>query len=208
LVESRRRYPNRLSIVGYLPDPSSGNAVAELSKQILEDRICGVRLHLLQRDLIARVRAGSASDLLDRASEAGLPVALLYRDQKLHKLIHQLSQRHTRVQFVLDHMGHVTSKDDRAPLLSLAGRPNIFVKLSLHYRLSSEPYPWRDLWPLQRDLVKEFSPRRLMWGSNFPMHMNAIGYQERLQCVIAALSWLPEEGRRQILGETAGALWR
>ena len=56
---------------------------------------------------------------------------------------------------------------------------------------------------------KKTTPRvetRAMWGSNFPSS-RAGGYIGQVQLGQTALSWLSDDDRRWIMGETAHTLW-
>ena len=67
-------------------------------------------------------------------------------------------------------VGEAAANDEAAweALLSLADLPNVHVKLSAFFRLSSESPPHRDLEARVAALVAAFGARRLMWGSDFP----------------------------------------
>jgi 2-pyrone-4,6-dicarboxylate lactonase len=74
--------------------------------------------------------------------------------------------------FVLDHMARITADEgvSSAPfraILGLLETNRCYVKLASMYRLSSEPYPHRDLLPMIRAVVAA-RPDRVIWGSNWP----------------------------------------
>ena len=53
-------------------------------------------------------------------------------------------------------------------LMGLAFYPQVFVKVSAHFRTSAEAPPFADLEPRVVQLLKAYSPSRLMWGSDYP----------------------------------------
>jgi predicted TIM-barrel fold metal-dependent hydrolase len=59
---------------------------------------------------------------------------------------------------------------------------------------------------LFRRVIETFTPRRVMWGSNFPSS-RAGGYIGQVQLGQTALSWLSDDDRNWIMGETAHTLW-
>jgi predicted TIM-barrel fold metal-dependent hydrolase len=74
--------------------------------------------------------------------------------------------------FVLDHMARITAEEgvSSAPfraILRLLETDRCYVKLASMYRLSSEPYPHRDLLPMIHAVVAA-RPDRVIWGSNWP----------------------------------------
>jgi predicted TIM-barrel fold metal-dependent hydrolase len=87
----------------------------------------------------------------------------------------------------------------------LAQLPNAYVRIS-----STSLGPYADLTPpeqaLFRRVIEAFTPRRVMWGSNFPSS-RAGGYIGQVQLGQTALSWLSDDDRRWIMGETAHTLW-
>jgi predicted TIM-barrel fold metal-dependent hydrolase len=212
LIHSIQVHRDRFAGLGYLPDPLASRAPYALRKQFDEEGLRGVRLHLLQPEIVKAVVAGNAARLLRAAAELRVPVQLLYRDQNLHGLIGRLAQQHPNLTLVIDHLGHVDPNPQAHPgawetLLGLAKHPTIYVKVSLHYRLSRDSYPWRDLHPFQEKLLAAFGASRLMWGSNFPMHLPQPAYAERLAAVAKGLPFLSATDRAWIMGKTALSLW-
>jgi predicted TIM-barrel fold metal-dependent hydrolase len=75
--------------------------------------------------------------------------------------------------FVLDHMARLRPAENgvnSAPfrlLLRLLENGRAYVKLASLYRLSAQPYPYRDWLPMIEAVVKT-RPDRVVWGSNFP----------------------------------------
>jgi len=57
-------------------------------------------------------------------------------------------------------------------------------------------------------LVERFGAKRIMWGSNYPARWSRYGdMKERLSLMRDDFSFLSEEDRRWIFGETALSLW-
>jgi L-fuconolactonase len=209
LIETMREQPDRFIGMGHLPDPFDGAAPDKLRVQTAAG-LRGVRLHLVQPASIAAAREGGLDPLLDRARELAVPVQLLYRDPTVHGLVAALAVRHPDLDLVVDHLGHAGPEPDAGweNLVALGRHRRVYLKLSLHYRLSREPFPHRDLHPLQRRIVRAFTPRRLMWGSNFPMHLaNDSDYAQRLAVVSEHLDFLDSDDREWVLWRTASSLW-
>ena len=87
----------------------------------------------------------------------------------------------------------------------LAQLPNAYLRIS-----STSLGPYAELTPPEkgffRRVIEAFTPRRVMWGSNFPSS-RAGGYVGQVQLGQTALSWLSDDDRRWIMGETAHTLW-
>ena len=96
---------------------------------------------------------------------------------------------------------------DFCRLLALAGRERVYVKVSGHYALSNEPYPYRDTWPIMRALHACFGPQRMMWATDFPYILFHCGYGRALALIRDELPFLTAEDKDWILGRTAATLW-
>jgi predicted TIM-barrel fold metal-dependent hydrolase len=90
-------------------------------------------------------------------------------------------------------------------LESLAQLPNAYVRVS-----STRLGPYANLTPTEQELfrrvIEAFTPRRVMWGSNFPSSRVG-GYRGQVQLGQTALPWLSDDDRRWIMGATAHTLW-
>ena len=111
--------------------------------------------------------------------------------------------------FAPDHFAGWSGAQDKAAMTTalerLAQLPNAYVRIS-----STSLGPYADLTPpeqaLFRRVIEAFTPRRVMWGSNFPSS-RAGGYIGQVQLGQTALAWLSDDDRRWIMGETAHTLW-
>ena len=79
----------------------------------------------------------------------------------------------TPVRVVVDHMSrpvpeHGVDAPGFRALLGMADSGRVAVKLSGPMRCSHEAAPYRDLDPFQAALLREFTARRLVWGSDWP----------------------------------------
>ncbi|MCL4465164.1 MAG: amidohydrolase family protein [Chloroflexi bacterium] len=220
LLESMRRFPGRFAAIGYLVDPLAPDAPVRLERQYHEDGFRGVRFHLADdlrgfvddQRIIEGLLAGAADPLLRQARELGVPVQFLNRVSNQHAIV-AVADRHPDLTIVVDHLGHpLVAEAPNFPsschLFALAERPNVYVKMSNQVLSSRQPYPWRDLHDYQKRLVDLFGPRRLMWGTNWPLDTPQLTYAARLAAVRDELPFLSEEDKIQILGRTAFSLWQ
>ena len=115
------------------------------------------------------------------------------------------------VRVVVDHMGRprpalgVDAPGFRA-LLGMADMGRVAVKLSGPMRCSAVPAPYRDLDPFVAALLRAFSPKLLVWGSDWPFLRT-----ERRLDYAPMLAWFQRvvtraSDRRAILATTA-ATW-
>jgi predicted TIM-barrel fold metal-dependent hydrolase len=92
-------------------------------------------------------------------------------------------------------------------LLALADYPRVFVKISHLWSLSAEKYPYKDTYDLVKRVYDAFGPKRLMWGTDWPIVEKYCGYAKALALYREELGFLTAEDRRWILGGTALKLW-
>ena len=82
------------------------------------------------------------------------------------------------------------------------------LKLSAHFRVSSQEAPHSDLQPRFDAAVDAFGADRLMWGSDFPFVQLNGGQKASLEAVRKFSSALAPEAQDALLGGTARRLFR
>jgi predicted TIM-barrel fold metal-dependent hydrolase len=166
----------------------------------------GVRINLL-------FKGGLAMDALEkiaaRIQPLGWHVQLLVDGRDLPELAPRL--RRLPAPFVVDHMGHMpASLGVQHPgfqmLLELA-REGGWVKLSGAYRISAQPYPYKDVTPIAQALV-EAAPSRMVWGSDWPHPAISVPMPRDGDLLDLLPVWIPDaETRRRVLVENPRVLY-
>jgi predicted TIM-barrel fold metal-dependent hydrolase len=110
---------------------------------------------------------------------------------------------------VIDHMADSPLDQPREleKLLALARYPLVFVKVSHTWSLSREAYPYADAQAQVKRLYDAFGPKRLMWGTDWPLVEAHCGYAKALELVRDRMSFLNEEDKRWMLGRTVERVW-
>ena len=202
--DSAKKYYPRTVSVGIL-DPAASDAADKLSYWVNEHDMKGIRLQS-QAD-----HDDPICDLLwERAETLGIPISLGGggTPKKVNQM-RNIAARHPNVIFAPDHFAGWSGSDDKPSMTTaLEG----LAKLSnAHLRVSSTSLgPYEELDSAGKDLfrrvIEAFTPRRVMWGSNFPSSRDG-GYIGQVQLGQTALPWLSEADRVWIMGETAHKLW-
>jgi L-fuconolactonase len=111
--------------------------------------------------------------------------------------------------FVLDHVAKPRVRDGllapwRERMNDLAKRPNVYCKLS-GLATEADPRAWTpgQLAPYMSVALDAFGPRRLMFGSDWPVCLLATGYARWLDVVRDFVSPLSPDERSRIMGGTA-----
>ncbi|MFC7479030.1 amidohydrolase family protein [Luedemannella flava] len=150
----------------------------------------------VRRGLAEIGAAGLAFDLVIRADQ--LPAAA------------RAARALPQVRFVLDHLGKPRIDQGAAGLrgwrdafAALAGQPNVACKLSGMVTEAGPDWTVDALRPFVAAAVEEFGPRRLMFGSDWPVCLLAASYGDVLAALEQALPPLPAADRREIFAGTA-----
>lgn len=118
--------------------------------------------------------------------------------------------------FVLDHLGKPSIRDGaaglavwRAELTPLAAQPNVHAKLSgLVTEADWNSWQPSDLPPFIDTALELFGPRRLMFGSDWPVCLLAARYERVLDALITNLTSLTSTERDEIFSGTAIRAYR
>ena len=138
----------------------------------------------------------------------GLRYDILIYERHLPQAI-RLVDRHPTVTFVLDHVAKPRIRDDvispwRERMIELAKRPNVYCKLSgIATEADHRAWTTKQLRPYMDVALEAFGPRRLMFGSDWPVCLLAVGYHRWVELVREFVSPLSDAERRRVMGETA-----
>lgn len=116
--------------------------------------------------------------------------------------------------FVLDHIAKPRIKAHelepwRGNIRALARRPNVYCKLSgMITEADWNAWSFEDLRPYFETVLDCFGPRRLMFGSDWPVLLAAGSYHSWLQVVLHVVDPLSEAERARVLSGTAREAYR
>src|SRR6185312_10536011 len=117
--------------------------------------------------------------------------------------------RHPNQVFVLDHIAkprireHVVSPW-KENLGELARRPTVYCKLSgMVTEADQTKWSPHDLQPYMEAALEAFTPKRLMFGSDWPVCLLASSYQRWYETVRSFVSRLSPDEQKRFWGETA-----
>ncbi len=185
------------------------SAVEEMTRLAALDATAAIRIIALGDTLADWLCSSDAHRAWEAAGRLGLPIGMLVDPNQL-SLVSQMARDHVGLSIVVDHMGRCSpglqARYGR-DLLSLADRPNIFVKLSAMGSLSDMAFPYADMAPLVESLYGEFGPSRLLWGSDWP-HVGRNGtYDHATEAMGRALALASGDDLESIFDTTAARLF-
>ncbi len=205
-------YPFILGVVGWVPliSPDLNRALASLAGH---PRLRSVR-HNLQDDPdpLYMLRED-----FNRGIAALKPYHLAYDilifERHLPQTI-QFVDRHPDQVFVLDHIAKPRIKAGeispwRENIRELAKRPHVYCKVSGMVTEADYTHWTEDqLKPYFDVVISAFSPRRLMFGSDWPVCLVAVSYRRWLEVVERAIATLSADERARIWSGTAREAYR
>jgi L-fuconolactonase len=202
--------PERFAAVALL-DPNDPEIATELDRLRTALPVRGIRLRVKDAATTGAIDSGSLDPFFTRLSQDGLVQTFLTSPPALDAIA-RLGHRHPALRVVVDHFGspdqgRLADPDYLQSLERLARTPNVSLKLSGFYALSSEPYPHRDFAPLTARACDLFGPNRLMWGSDFPFVAYANPYSASVAQLRELLPEISEAESELIFSRHAAALF-
>ncbi len=208
LLSLAEKHPLIRGVVGWVPLTDGAAVKRHLEKFCGEPRLRGVRhvvhdepdpRYILRDDFNAGVSAllefKLRYDIL--IFERHLPAAIEFVD------------RHPKQVFILDHIAkprikeHIMSPWDRN-MRELAKRQNVYCKLSgMVTEADLEHWTAQDLQPYIDVVLAAFGPRRIMYGSDWPVVLRACDYARWFDTVSAVIGQLSKAEQERIMGGTA-----
>jgi len=121
----------------------------------------------------------------------------------------QLLEKLPDLTVVIDHMADcpVNQPQELEKLIALKRYPNVFVKISHTWSLSRQDYPWLDAQELVKRLHASFGPRRLMWGTDWPIIEGRAKYPQALTVVRDDMKFLNADDKSWMLSKTIERVW-
>jgi L-fuconolactonase len=117
--------------------------------------------------------------------------------------------RHPNQIFIVDHIGKPRIRDRlispwRENISELARRQNVYCKLSgMVTEANWSSWTENDLQPYVESILESFGPRRVMFGSDWPVLLVASSYKRWVNAVRHMISSLSTDEQDRIMGGTA-----
>jgi predicted TIM-barrel fold metal-dependent hydrolase len=202
-----RQYPDRFMAVGRV-NPEDPAAPDHLSYWTEEQGLHGVRLSPSGEGVGDWFAGPLMPPLFARAQQLRVPMVILTGPKRLPELA-RLIERHPDLDVVIDHMADAHPEDaaGRQLLAGMARYPRVYVKISHTWSLSHQDYPWADTHGLVEEVYQAFGPRRVMWGTDWPVCLARATYPQTLQVVREEMRFIAREDLEWVLGGTALKLW-
>ena len=195
------------AVVGWVPlaEPGVRDAVAKFAAN---PKLRAVR-HVVQDEPDDRFILGADFNRgVSVLKDFGLVYDILIFERQLVPSI-EFVDRHPQQVFVLDHIAKPRIGDNaiepwRANIRELARRPNVFCKVSgMVTEADWKTWSEEQLRPYFDVVLEAFGPRRLMFGTDWPVCLAASGYARWVDVVRKFASGISAEEQEWLFGKTA-----
>jgi L-fuconolactonase len=212
LLELAEKHREILGVVGWVP-LRAPQVPALLDELLQRPALKGVR-HVVQDEPDPAFLAGADFNRgVDAVAERGLTYDLLIKSHQLSAAI-EFVDRHPTLTVVLDHLGKpVVEGPPRAEwaqgIRELALRPHVYCKVSgLVTEVVGEDLSDDVLNPYVELVLEAFGPRRVMYGSDWPVCRLRMEHVDWVNYVKRALGRYSAEGQDRVLHGTAYEAYR
>ncbi|GAB3535059.1 amidohydrolase family protein [Arthrobacter tecti] len=203
------------AVVGYVPLDNPDTAAEMLNRLNANPHFVGVRNLIHDQtdpDWLLRPNVDEGLGVLERANVPFDIVSVLPRHLEIVPI---LSERHPDLRMVIDHLSKPPlGQDTREPWWSLIERaaenPLVHAKVSGLYPTSGPMTDWssQSIRPFFERALDIFSADRLMYGGDWPISVNAGGYQAVWEGLSELFDDLTAKERAAIEGDTATGFYR
>jgi len=207
LADVLKRYPQYFCGVCRV-NPEDPAAPDTLSELVEKDGFAGLRISPYASERYDWIGGPLMAPLWKRCADLKIPMTVLTEGVRL-KTISGLIERYPELVVVIDHMADIRPDDQRylSDLLSLARYPKVYVKISHPWSLSTQGFPYPDVFEQIKKLFDCFGAKRLMWATDWPISTSKIRYDHIVELYRDHLGFLSLEDREQVLYKTVQAIW-
>lgn len=199
-------------VVGWLELTDPETVCARLGALTAEEWFCGVRVGINHQPDANWILREDVAESLDAVAGSDVPFDLVSVRRRHLELVPELSERHPQLRMVIDHLSKPPiGRDDgwvqgwKRNLARAAENPNVYAKVSglTPARGPLDGWTVDDLRPFVEYAVEVFGPRRLMFGTDWPVSELAGGYSRIWNGLNEILSRLPSADYEAVMGGTA-----
>jgi L-fuconolactonase len=196
-------------VVGWVPLISAdvGGQLRQLAST--HPKLKGVR-HVLQGEADDRYMLRDDFNRgVSHLAALNLAYDILIFERHLPQTIEFVDRHSADQRFIVDHIAKPRIKSNelepwRTNIRELARRPNVFCKVSgMVTEADFRAWTPQELRPYFDAVLEAFGPRRLMFGSDWPVCLVACGYARWRDVVETFAEGLTKDEKAQLFGETA-----
>jgi L-fuconolactonase len=207
LLDLADKHPVLRGVVGWVPLTDGARVQPVLQRLAGRAKLRGVR-HVVQDEPdVGFILRKDFNEGVAALREFKLRFDILIFERHLPAAI-EFVDRHPNQTFILDHVAKPRIKErilspwDRN-MRELAKRQNVYCKLSGMVTEADPHWSAQDLQPYIDVVLSAFGPRRVMYGSDWPVMLLASDYARWYRTVTTAIAKLSKAEQERIMGGTA-----
>jgi predicted TIM-barrel fold metal-dependent hydrolase len=206
LADVLKRYPKMFHGVCRVnpEDPAAPDTLSKLTEQGFR----GVRLSPSANADGDWIKGPLMPPLWKRCAQLKVPMTVLIPAGRLPE-IGPLIEKNPDLTVVIDHMADspLAQPDKLELLLAMERYPKVFVKISHMWTVSKQAYPYADAQTQVKKLYDKFGAKRLMWGTDWPVSLSKLKYDQAVELYRDHLDFFTPADREWILGKTVQQVW-
>jgi L-fuconolactonase len=198
-------------VVGWI-DLARPDLDAALDALAGDPALVGIRHQALaEGDPASWLRSPAVQRGLSLLEARGLPFDLMFRPEHFPAAAEAV-RAHPSLRFVLDHLGKAPIASGQlepwaSGLRTLAAEPNVSCKISGVHTIAAPGAGYADLAPFLEVALEAFTPARVVFGSDWPVSLQAAPYADVVDTAVRACAALSLAERSAVLGGNARALY-
>jgi L-fuconolactonase len=194
-------------VVGWVPLEDPARAHQQLDDWVASGRVCGIRhlVHVDPRENFLELPEVRLS--VRRIAEVGLAFDVPATNTRHLDQVAGLADVEPDLAIVVDHLGKpprdaALFSSWRLALVGAAQHDNVVAKLS-GLRVTGEPYSVESLTEVWDTALDLFGPKRLLWGSDWPLTVPDGGYAPTLAVLAELVGTLSGDEQQDVWAGTA-----
>lgn len=211
-LEVYAKHPGRFGLIKPV-DPADPAVAETIADWAATDGTVAIRLMLAYGDRID-LNGPGIKRVMEAAARHALPVNVLCWGRT--DMASELAAKFPDTQIVVDHLGLKQPFEpprfeepfkDLPLVLKLAERDNLAIKITGACTLSTEPYPYNDIWdPLGR-IFDAFGIERCIWGTDWTRAVNLLTYEQGVE-PFRQTDRLSERDREMLMGRNLENIYK
>ncbi|MFC1537947.1 amidohydrolase family protein [Candidatus Latescibacterota bacterium] len=190
-------------------DPNAKESPRRMAEIVKGRNFVASRVHAIGTDYSAQWRNPNFEAFWEKVGELDL-VMQLHMHPEYNWELERMVKKYPDMRVVIDHLGRPRQGNpvDYQVLLGLSEYPNVYIKISSLAGQSEQEPPYDNLIPLLKEIVRMYTPERLVWGDSYTGGIGSAAYAESIRTTSQLLNFLSIEEQRKIFVETPRKLFK